>query len=58
MVTLDEMYRNADLHLIEVMHPNWQFYRNDRGFLCCRIKKQIKKEQQDDIQRRSCSPPQ
>lgn len=58
MVTLDDVYKNADLHLIMLMHPNWEFYRNDKGFLCCRNKKQIKKEQQDDIQRRSCSPPQ
>ena len=43
MVSLDDIYRNADLHLIEVMHPNWQFYRNEKGFLCCRTKEQKNK---------------
>ena len=55
MVTLDDIYRNADLNLIMHMHPTWEFYRNEHGFLCCRIKKQIKRELRDS-RRRDNSP--
>lgn len=44
MTTLDEMYGSADMMIIMAQHPNWVFYRNNRGFLCCRIKSQTKKE--------------
>lgn len=44
MITLDDIYRDADMGIIMHLHPNWEFYRNDKGFLCCRTKKQNKKE--------------
>lgn len=55
MVTLDEMYAGADMMVIMAQHPNWDFYRNERGFLCCRLKKQKEKEA-NGSQRRSTSP--
>lgn len=55
MITLDELYRDADMHLISVMYPGLEFYRNEKGFLCCRAKKANKKDL-DDVPRRSKSP--
>jgi hypothetical protein len=54
MVTLEDVYGNADLDLIMLMHPTWDFYRNEHGFLCCRIK-QTKREA-GDSRRRQTSP--
>ncbi len=44
MITLTEMYEHADLNLILMVHPNWEFFRNDQGFLCCRSKNGKKEE--------------
>lgn len=55
MVTLEDVYGNADLDLIMLMHPTWDFYRNEHGFLCCRIKSQTKREA-GDSHRRQTSP--
>lgn len=44
MTTLEDVYGGADMMIIHAQHPNWDFYRNNRGFLCCRIKSQTKKE--------------
>ena len=43
MVTLDDIYGNADFWLIEKLHPNWEFYRED-GVLKCRSKNGKKEE--------------
>lgn len=45
MVTLEDMYGNADLNLLALMYPHLEFYRDTEGVLKCRLKpKSDKKE--------------
>ena len=43
-MTLEDIYGDADLNLIKLLHPNWEFYRDDQGNLQCRLKSDKKED--------------
>jgi hypothetical protein len=43
-MTLEDIYGKADLNLIKLLHPNWEFYRDDQGDLQCRLKSNKKED--------------
>jgi hypothetical protein len=43
-MTLEDIYGKADLNLIELLHPNWEFYRDAKGELKCRSKSDKKED--------------
>jgi hypothetical protein len=44
MVTLEDMYGNADMNLLALMYPTLEFYRDTEGVLKCRSKSGKKEE--------------
>lgn len=48
MVTLEDVYGHADMMLIQRLHPNWEFFRDDKGVLKCRLKTDGKSDKKED----------
>jgi hypothetical protein len=43
-MTLEDIYGTADLELIQLLHPTWEFYRDAKGELKCRSKSDKKED--------------
>lgn len=50
MVTLEDVYGTADMRLLQHLHPDWEFYRDDKGVLKCRLKSDKKEDPTADTE--------